>query len=155
MSSQKLHHTHAPRSQVRHPRLARPNRALVHTTTKRERNGPNKSHRVPDLAKIWCSDREKCEKWTLFHWPSDFHVISKCGQRHLIICLTHSGARITKIWTMSEFRWVGSHVLQKGTTSRESFDATKYSHVLKGTTLSFGCTATQLEFKHSRWWYRN
>ena len=31
-------------------------------------------------------------------------------------------------------------VLQKGTTSRESFDATKCSHFFKkGTTLSFGC----------------
>ena len=32
-------------------------------------------------------------------------------------------------------------VLQKGTTSRESFAVTKYSHFFKkGTTLSFGCT---------------
>ena len=39
-------------------------------------------------------------------------------------------------YTMLEF----ACVLQKGTTSRESFDATKYSHFLKkGTTLSSGC----------------
>ena len=48
-------------------------------------------------------------------------------------------------YTMLEF----ACVLQKGTTSRESFDATKYSHFLKkGTTLSFGCSSHCAE-KHN------
>jgi hypothetical protein len=63
------------------------------------------------------------------------------GQIQIGVCLADSLMAMQQepIYIRSIFEF--ACVLQKGTTSRESFDATKYSHFLKkGTTLSFGCT---------------